>query len=85
MGYLPQLQHNLLVYGTGRFEHSERDRALTLCEGALLQSFPADYQFVPLNESIQIKKIALHIGNAVSPRLGEIIGQSIVCKFQKRK
>jgi DNA (cytosine-5)-methyltransferase 1 len=64
-------------YGTGRFGHPEQDRALTLREGAILQSFPPDYKFLSEEDELLIRPIARHIGNAVPPRLGEIIGESI--------
>ena len=48
--------------GNGRFGHPEQDRALSLREGALLQTF----------------QVALQIRNAVPPKLGEIIGRSII-------
>lgn len=64
-------------YGTGRFGHPEQDRALTLREGALLQTFPPDYNFIDPNRPFVLKDVARHIGNAVPVRLGEIIGTSI--------
>lgn len=65
-------------YGTGRYGHPEQNRALTLREGALLQTFPKDYEFFPPDVvEYSMKDIARHIGNAVPVRLGEIIGQSI--------
>ncbi len=65
-------------YGTGRFGHPEQERAITLREGAILQSFPPEYKFVSDEEKICIRNIAKHIGNAVPPRLGEIVGESII-------
>lgn len=64
-------------YGTGRYGHPEQDRALTLREGALLQTFPIDYKFIDPSRNFSIKDIARHIGNAVPVRLGEVIGESI--------
>ena len=81
----PTITTQFIGYGTGRFGHPEQDRALTLREGAILQSFPPDYEFVSPEEPIQIRKIARHIGNAVPPRLGEIIGQSIMSSLLKKK
>ena len=72
-------------YGTGRFGHPEQDRAITLREGAILQSFPPDYQFSPSNVEVPIRKIARHIGNAVPPRLGEVIGESIIRSLPKKR
>ncbi|MNS14097.1 putative BsuMI modification methylase subunit YdiO [compost metagenome] len=44
----------------GRFAHPEQDRAITLREAALLQTFPADYKFLGNH-----RQIATQIGNAV--------------------
>ncbi len=73
----PTITTQFIGYGTGRFGHPVQDRALTLREGAMLQTFPANYSFVPEEENVVLKNIARHIGNAVPPRLGEIIGLSI--------
>ena len=72
-------------YGTGRFGHPEQDRALSLREGAILQSFPSDYDLVEHGARVEIRKIARHIGNAVPPRLGEVIGQSIINSLPKTR
>ena len=73
----PTITTQFIGYGTGRFGHPEQDRALTLREGAMLQTFPRGYSFVPQGETVVLKNIARHIGNAVPPRLGEVIGLSI--------
>ena len=64
--------------GNGRFGHPEQDRAISLREAAILQSFPNDYKFVDNFENMKIGQISKHIGNAVPPRLGEVIGISII-------
>ena len=71
-------------YGTGRFGHPTQDRALSLREGAILQSFPPHYAFTADKEAVAIGNIARHIGNAVPPRLGEVIGLSIKQHLEKR-
>ena len=81
----PTITTQFTGYGTGRFGHPEQDRALTLREGAIIQTFPEDYSFLPPNEKIIIKDVSRQIGNAVPPRLGEIIGLSILKHYQKRK
>jgi DNA (cytosine-5)-methyltransferase 1 len=48
----------------GRFLHPEDDRAITLREAAILQSFPRRYRF-PANKSKEA--VALMIGNALPP------------------
>ncbi|ALC17392.1 cytosine methyltransferase [Desulfuromonas soudanensis] len=65
-------------YGTGRFGHPSQNRALSLREGAILQTFPRNYKFVNPKEEFSFKIIGRHIGNAVPVRLGEIIGRSIL-------
>lgn len=64
-------------FGNGRFGHPEQDRALSLREAALFQTFPHDYQFVPNGAPVHFKTVGRLIGNAVPVRLGEVIAQSI--------
>ncbi|MGR3317716.1 MAG: DNA cytosine methyltransferase [Candidatus Anammoxibacter sp.] len=64
--------------GNGRFGHPEQDRAISLREAAILQSFPKGYKFVDKVENLKFGNISKHIGNAVPPKLGKIIGKSIV-------
>lgn len=73
----PTMTTQFYCYGTGRYGHPEQDRALTLREGALIQTFPIDYQFTKPNTPFSLKEIAREIGNAVPVRLGEVIGKSI--------
>lgn len=74
----PTITTQFYNLGTGRFGHPEQDRALTLREGALLQTFPKKYVFAKTDEEITFKKTGAHIGNAVPVRLGMIIGKSIL-------
>ena len=64
-------------YGTGRFGHPEQDRALTLREAAILQTFPSDYKFYANEADIVMSRMGTHIGNAVPVDLGYVIGKSI--------
>lgn len=74
----PTITTQFYAYGTGRYGHPEQDRALSLREGALLQTFPQNYNFINPNTDFVLGDIARHIGNAVPVRLGEVIGESIV-------
>ena len=74
----PTMTTQFYSYGTGRFGHPEQDRALSLREGALLQTFPEDYDFIDPELPFSIKRIGMHIGNAVPVRLGMVIGCSIL-------
>lgn len=74
----PTITTEFYIYGTGRFGHPVQDRALTLREGAVLQSFPANYVFLKDGEPVIRKRLARQIGNAVPPKLGEAIGKSIL-------
>lgn len=65
-------------YGTGRFGHPIQDRALTIREAAILQTFPEDYRFCESEKDIFIKRLGVHIGNAVPVELGFVIGKSIL-------
>jgi DNA (cytosine-5)-methyltransferase 1 len=73
----PTITTQFTCFGTGRFGHPCQDRALTLREGALIQTFPMAYSFVPDDREVLIKIVARQIGNALPPRLAEIIGISI--------
>lgn len=69
--------------GNGRFGHPEQDRAISLREAAILQSFPDDYKFVDSPENLKFGQITKHIGNAVPPVLGTVIGKSIIRHLNK--
>lgn len=73
----PTLTTQCTGYGNGRFGHPEQDRAITLREAAILQSFPVHYDFVDPNAPMSTPSIERQIGNAVPVRLGQVIGQSI--------
>ena len=79
----PTITTQFIGYGTGRFGHPVQDRALTLREGAMIQTFPQDYSFVPQGEKVILKNVARHIGKAVPPRGVEIIGLSIKAQCEK--
>ena len=74
----PTITTQYYGFGNGRFGHPEQDRALSLREGALLQSFPQDYKFAPPNTRISHSNVARLVGNAVPVKLGKVIGQSIL-------
>lgn len=63
--------------GNGRFGHPEQDRAITLREAALIQSFPKNYKFFNPKDTFSSPNIARHIGNAVPVGLGVAIAKSI--------
>ena len=73
----PTITTQFLRYGTGRYGHPTQDRAISLREGAIIQSFPEDYKFTQ-SEKFSMTKIAKQIGNAVPVRLAEAIGISII-------
>ena len=64
--------------GNGRFGHPEQDRAISVREAALLQTFPKTYKFFPDEKSVSIIKASRYIGNAVPPKLGEVIAKNII-------
>lgn len=73
----PTITTQFYGYGNGRFGHPEQDRALTIREGAMLQSFPQEYVFVPPGQRVNKRRLGIHIGNAVPVNLGRAIGESI--------
>ncbi len=73
----PTLTTKFCGYGNGRFGHPTEDRAISIREGAILQTFSPDYKFCK-KEVFSLTKLSQAIGNAVPVRLGEVIGQSII-------
>jgi DNA (cytosine-5)-methyltransferase 1 len=74
----PTMTTQYFGFGNGRFGHPEQDRAISLREGAILQSFPKTYKFVRKGDPICRKVIGRLIGNAVPVKLAEAIGKSMV-------
>ncbi|MEE6211092.1 DNA cytosine methyltransferase [Salarchaeum sp. III] len=76
----PTITTQFYNYGSGRFGHYDTDqnRALSILEGALLQTFPEDYAFYDDWDDIGVSNLGRLIGNAVPPRLGEYIGKGIL-------
>ena len=74
----PTITTQFFGFGNGRFGHPKQDRAISLREGAMLQSFPKSYKFIKKNEVVSKKTIGRLIGNAVPVKLGELIGKSII-------
>ena len=72
----PTMTTQFMTLGTGRFGHPTQNRAISLREAAIFQSFPPYYEFAPGN-NVTIKHTAKHIGNAVPVSLGRAIGKSI--------
>lgn len=64
--------------GNGRFGHPEQNRAISAREAALFQTFPTTYKFFPNEQEVSLTKASRYIGNAVPPRLGEVIADSII-------
>lgn len=74
----PTITTQCFNFGTGRFGHPEQDRAITLREAAILQSFPGSYKFVPDGKQVHFATVGRMIGNAVPPRLGELVGRTFI-------
>ena len=64
-------------FGNGRFGHPQQDRAISLREAALLQTFPQNYQFFAPDECWTISSAARSIGNAVPVALARAVARSV--------
>lgn len=73
----PTITTNCNRFGNGRFGHfsMSQDRAISLREAAILQSFPEDYVFLPQGK---VTFTARAIGNAVPPRLASFFARELV-------
>lgn len=78
----PTITTQFFGYGNGRFGHPEQDRAISLREAALLQTFPQNYQFLSPDEPVVFDRIGRLIGNAVPVKLAEVIALSILNHIQ---
>ncbi len=73
----PTMTTQCFGFGNGRFGHPEQDRAISLREAAILQSFPPSYAFTPEGSEVHMKVLGRLIGNAVPVDLGRAIARSI--------
>ncbi len=73
----PTITTQCVGLGNGRFGHPEQDRAISVREAALLQTFPMSYRLVEPKKKTKCDVLARHIGNAVPVRLGVVIARSI--------
>ncbi len=76
----PTITTQFYNLGSGRFGHYDttQDRALSLREGGMIQTFPEEYRFVEDLDEVGITKIGRMIGNAVPPELGKVIGTRVI-------
>lgn len=70
----PTITTKFFSVSNGRFAHPEEHRAISIREGATLQTFPKNYYFI----SNSVNGIARMIGNAVPPEYARRIGKAIV-------
>jgi DNA (cytosine-5)-methyltransferase 1 len=70
----PTITTKFISISNGRFGHPEEHRAISIREGATLQTFPKNYVF----HSSSFHDAARMIGNAVPPEYAKRIGQAII-------
>lgn len=70
----PTITTKFFSLSNGRFGHPEEDRAISIREGATLQTFPKTFKFIGKSTSA----IARMIGNAVPPLYAKQLGLSII-------
>lgn len=73
----PTMTTQCFGFGNGRFGHPDQDRAISLREAAILQSFPRNYAFVSQDADVSFTALGRLIGNAVPVDLGRAIAKSI--------
>ena len=69
----PTITTRFISLSNGRFGHPEENRAISLREGACLQTFPRTFEF----HGASLNAIARQIGNAVPPALAKRIGEHL--------
>jgi len=78
----PTITTEFTGFGNGRFGHPVQDRGLSLREGALLQTFPENYEFFEAGADYYLTHVTKHIGNAVPVELARVIAKSIKIHLQ---
>ena len=81
----PTITTQCYGFGNGRFGHPEQNRAISLREAALLQTFPKDYEFFAPDEGYHISTVSRWIGNAVPVTLARVIAKSIRLHVRKHR
>ena len=79
----PTITTQCYGFGNGRFGHPEQDRAISMREAALLQTFPATYRFVEPSSPQGLIATSRLIGNAVPVVLARVIAKSIKLHLYK--
>jgi DNA (cytosine-5)-methyltransferase 1 len=74
----PTVTTQFYNYGSGRYGHPTQQRAISLREAAMIQSFPESYKFTKETGTYSITSVARMIGNAVPVRLAKVIGDTLV-------
>ena len=80
----PTMTTQCVGLGNGRFGHPVQNRAISLREAAIFQTFPGNYRFSSPKDPVIIAQTAKFIGNAVPVRLGAIIGKSIKKHLERK-
>lgn len=70
----PTITTKFFSISNGRFAHPEENRAISLREGATLQTFPKNYVF----HANSVADVARMIGNAVPPLFAKQLGKVIL-------
>lgn len=70
----PTITTRFISLSNGRFGHPEENRAISIREGACLQTFPKGFEF----HSTNLNALARQIGNAVPPALAKRIGEHLM-------
>ena len=70
----PTITTKFFSISNGRFAHPDENRAISIREGAVLQSFPKDYKI----KATTIANAARMIGNAVPPKYASSIANAII-------
>lgn len=79
----PTITTQCFGFGNGRFGHPEQDRAISLREAAILQTFPDDYRFLAPGERVSFNSLGRLIGNAVPVRIGEVVAESLLTHIKR--
>ena len=79
----PTITTQCYGFGNGRFGHPRQNRAISLREAAMLQTFPTYYAFHGPADPIRIAPTARWIGNAVPVELARAVARSVARALER--
>lgn len=80
----PALTTRCISFSNGRFGHPEQDRAISVREAALLQTFPSDFAFTG-SLTAQARQVGNAVPSLLARRFGEQVSEQLTVEGARSK